>query len=147
MNHLFFQLPISDSQYLYGENSSIHRSVDSHCSDRNSRRHLSNSQQSIHSVQRGVDRHPDHRHRCHGRNDSGQMGSHTGSGDNDFYSSLCSLFGKSLHLCRSTMSRQGIHFKWNTHVIQYFRRLLHNGQIGSTPHNNTYSWIHSIFVL
>ena len=81
-----------------------------------------------------------------GCNDSRQCGSHSGSCNDDFEAASGSFFRKFLHFSRSAVSRQGVHFKRDLHFIEQFGGLFHDGKVGSTAHNDTYNWFHSLFL-
>ena len=57
----------------------------------------------IHTVQRRIDRHADHRNRRHGSDHTAKMSRHSGSGDDNLDSTSFSSFSESLHLSGSTV--------------------------------------------
>ena len=120
------------SQHLYGQDTGIQGSVDPYGSNRNSRRHLYDSQQGIHTVERRADRHTDDRNSRHGSNDTTQVSSHTGSRDDDTDTSVFGSLGEFFYFFRCTVGRQCMHLERDFHLIEKLGCLFHNGQIRST---------------
>ena len=134
---LFYQLRIFYGKNLNCEQCSILSTVDSHRCNRYTGRHLYKAQQCIHTGQRCcINRNTDDRNGSKGSDETTQMSSCAGCGNNYLYATVTGTLSKVLYYVRSTVSGSNYYFSFNAKLLQSFFCSLKYRPVRITTHDN-----------
>ena len=140
VEHPADELVVPGGKHAHREQTGVLRIADADRGHRHPTGHLDDGQQRVHSVQVGQrHRHPDHRQRGEGGHHAGQMGSATGTSDDDLDATSVGGTPEPHHLLGHAMGRDDVGLVGHAELVEHLGGGLHRRPVGVRPHDDGHS--------
>ena len=126
---LLGNLGIAEGHHLSGEDSGVLGAVDTDGSHGDPRWHLDDGEHGVETVEHTLDRHTDNGQRRGGGDNTGEGGSHAGTGDDDTDATGFGAFGEGFYGIGRSVGRESVDLKGNLLALEPFTCFFHHGQI------------------
>lgn len=137
VDQAFTQFRVGKRQYLNRKHARVLGVADSHRCHWNTRRHLDNRQQAVHTIERiALDGHANNRQVRQSGRHAGQMRSATGASDDHLDAILVGVPGEGEGAIRRTMRGHHARGVGDAEFLESFGRLLHGGPVRPAPHDD-----------